>query len=103
MNKFCFRNKNISFKFCYPNDSTFYFIFGERELFDSKKNEYVIQLKYHITEDKWITEIWLEDEPTCIYVNELTKINTDEYITEQEIEDIKEFAKQFIRLRKKNI
>lgn len=94
MDKLNFRNKEISYAYGWADDETFGFDFGDGEFVDSDNMEYFIRFEYNQTHNEWVIEIWWE----CSYanINELDKSIADAYITEQEIEEIKDFAKKFM-------
>lgn len=92
--KFNFREKEISYSYEWFDEDTFGFDFGDGDFTDSEDMDYFIRLEYHVSDDEWIAEIWWEDE--SIGIDELDKSDADEFITEQEIAEVKEFAKQFV-------
>lgn len=94
MNKFNFRNQEVSYTTSWSDDDTFGFDFGDGEFTDSEDMDYFIRFEYHVADNEWVIEIWWEDEN--ISIDELDKSDADEFITEQEINEVKEFAKQFI-------
>lgn len=90
-----FRNKEVFFMYNWLDDDTFTLDFGDGEFVDSEENNYFIHIEYHVTDNKWIIEIWWEDDN--ISIDELDKINADEYVTEQEIKEIKALVEQLMK------
>lgn len=90
--KFDFRDQKITFDYNWLDDDTFIFQFGDDQLTDSDGLEYFIHFEYHLADDEWIVEIFWDDDATEVIGFD----GSDEYITEQEIEQVKEFAKQFM-------
>lgn len=95
MNKFKFRNEEVSYMCAWSDSDTFGFDFGDGEFTDSENMDYFIRFEYHVKEDEWIVEIWWEND--SINIDELDKSDADDFITEQEIEEVKEFARQLIK------
>lgn len=91
--RFNFRGQEISYQWNWLDNNTFIFQFGDGEFIDLE-SEYFIHFEYHTEDNEWIIEIWWEDD--SINVNELDKCDADKYITEKEIEKVKEFIKQFM-------
>lgn len=91
--KLDFRNSKVSYHVCGPINNEFAFVIGDREFKDLEGDFYAIQMVYRKTDDTWIAEIWFDDDPICLRVGESPKTITDRYITEEEIEELKE---QFI-------
>lgn len=90
---FNFRGQEISYQWNWLDDDTFVFQFGDGEFHDAD-GDFFIHFEYHVTDNEWIIEVWWEDDN--IDINELDKFDADEFITEQEIEEVKKFAKQFM-------
>ena len=91
INKFDFRKKKLSDSWNWIDNDTFVFQFGDEE-FKDLESDYFIHFKYHKENNEWIVSVWWENDNEVIGFN-----GSDEYITEQEIEEVKEFAKQFMR------
>lgn len=89
-----FRGEKVSYGWAWDDADTFGFDFGDGDFTDSEGDEYFIRLEYHVADDEWIVEIWWEDV-NVINVNEVSF--ADDYITKDEIEKVKEFAKQFMK------
>lgn len=94
MNKFNFRNQEVSYMHSWSDDDTFGFDFGDGEFTDSEGMDYFIRFEYHVANNEWVVEIWWEND--SINIDELDKSDADEFITEQEIEEVKKFAKKFM-------
>ena len=90
-----FRNEEVSCMYGWLDNDTFGFDFGDGEFVDSEGDDYFIHIEYHVTDNKWIVEIWWEDDN--IDIEELDKIDADEYITEQEIREVKTLAEQLMK------
>jgi hypothetical protein len=83
-----FRGKKVSYGYSWSDDDTFGFDLGDGEFVDSEDLEYFIRLEYHDDDGKWIVEIWWEDN--SINIEELDVSDANEYITRDEIEEVKE-------------
>lgn len=90
-----FRNEEVSCMYGWSDDDTFRFDFGDGEFVDSEENDYFIHFEYHISDNKWIVEIWWEDD--SIGIDELDKVDADEYITKQEIKEIKALVEKLMK------
>lgn len=101
MEKLNFRNQEVSYIYHWLDDDTFIFDFGDGEFTDSENLAYFLHLEYHVKDNEWVIEIWWEDD--TLGIDELDKMDSDEYITEQEVEEVKEFAKKFIDMKKGDI
>lgn len=84
-----FRGQAILYYVYFLDCVTFILYFGEDVFVDSKGDKYFIHLEYHLDENKWVTEICFEDE--TVLIDDF--INPDEYITCDEIEEIKRIAR----------
>ena len=80
-----FRGRYIPFYITWADSVTFTMQIGEGEFEDSAGEHYFIQFEYHINEKKWIVAIYWDLE--YAYIEELE--NADEYITQEEIKEIK--------------
>lgn len=80
-----FRGRYIPFYITWVDSVTFTMQIGEGEFEDSAEEHYFIQFEYHINEKKWIVAIYWDLE--YAYIEELE--NADEYITQEEIKEIK--------------
>lgn len=90
INKFDFRKKKISYSWNWIDNDTFVFQFVDGE-FKDLESDYFIHFEYHKADNEWVISVWWEDDNEVIGFD-----GSDEYITKQEIEEVKEFAKQFI-------
>lgn len=91
LSKFDFRNKQVSYDYRWLDDDTFIFEFGDGEFVDSEGYDYFIHFEYHVSDDKWIIEVFWDSDSEIVGFD-----GSDEYITGQEVEEVKKFVKQFI-------
>lgn len=91
--RFNFRGREILYQCHWDDDNIFVFQFGDGE-FTDLASEYFIHFEYHLEDNKWVIEVWWEDDN--IDIKELDKCDTDKYITENEIEEVKKYAKKFM-------
>ena len=92
--KIKFRDKEIFYNYHWIDENTFIFDFGDGEFVDSEEHDYFIHFEYHLDNDKWIVEIWWEDDN--LNIDEFDESDADEYIMEHEIEEVIEFAEQLL-------
>lgn len=95
MKTILFRENEIP---CYINwldDVTFVFWFGEEIFTDSKGDNYFIHFEYHLAEKESVIEIFWEEDSALL--NDIK--NSDEYITADEIENIKSIAEKEMKDR----
>lgn len=89
--RFMFRGRATGCDHVWLDDDTFVFQFGDGEFTDPEGRDYFIHLEYHVQDNEWVTEVFWEDSSEPAGFD-----GSEEYITEREIEEIKEFAKQFM-------
>ena len=84
-----FRGRDISYSCEWLDNDTYVFQFGEGEFSDSEGDDYFLRFEYHVSDEEWVIEIWWELDN--IDISELDRFDSDEYITKQEIEEVKKF------------
>ena len=89
LDDFIFRGQKTSNEYKWLNTDTLVFDFGDGEFTDSEENDYFLHFEYHVADNKWIIEIWWEDDN--IDILELDECDADEYITREEIKRVKSF------------
>lgn len=87
--KIIFRGKELDYLCDWLDHITFRFEFGVGVFTDSEGDDYFIHCEYHADDDRFIFEAWFEYD----YINIKDK---PEYITEKEMEYIKDIMKQKI-------
>lgn len=105
---FCFRENEIAYSLDWNNDIlTFQFwVCNDTgsfcEYIDSLPIKYHIVFNYYKSSDKW--EVIIEDEreihvwndSSDIHIEDMDNYNTNNYITQEEIKEIKDFIKEMI-------
>ena len=95
MKTILFRGSEIPYYINWLDDVTFVFWFGEEIFTDSEGDNYFIHFEYHLDENEWVIEIfWEEDSALLSDIK-----NSDEYITADEIENIKFIAEKEMKDR----
>lgn len=95
MKPFIFRNQKVGYDCSWSDEDTFGFDFGDGEFVDSEGNGYFIRFEYHVSDDEWIVEVWWEND--FVNINNLSLSDADEYITVQEIQEVKNFAAEIFK------
>lgn len=86
------KGKEVSCMHHWLDDNTFVFDIGDGDLTDSNGEDYFIHAEYHTDEDKFVFEIWWEDD-YYLDVNDCQ----EELLTEHEMEVIKEVMLNLMR------
>lgn len=95
MKTILFRENEIPYYINWLDDVTFVFWFGEEIFTDSEGYDYFIHFEYHLDEKDWVIEIFWEEEFALL--DDIK--NSDEYITADEIENIKSIAEKEMKDR----
>lgn len=90
-NIFRFRGLDVSYDYCWRDNDTFIFQFGDGELKEENGDSYFIHFEYHLSDDEWVITIWWENDNAPIGFE-----GSEKYINEGEVEWIKSFASKFI-------
>ena len=91
LEKFLFRGQMVSYMYNWSDEDTYGFDFGDGEFKDSEGLDYFIHLEYHVADDEWIVEVFWEASAEALGFE-----GSDEYLTEEEKEEVIAYAKQFI-------
>lgn len=78
MSTFYIKDKEVSCNYLWRDVITFVFDIGDGDLVDSDGDNYFIHVEYHVDTDKYVYEIWWDDE----YLN-LDECK-EEFLTKQE-------------------
>lgn len=85
------KDKEVSCSYIWKDVNVFALDIGDGDLTDSVGDDYFIHVEYYTDEDKFVFEIWWEDE--YLNLNECQ----EEFLTEREKEVIKEVMWHLMR------
>ncbi len=57
-----FMGKQYHYDGNYIDDATYIFDFGDGEMADEDGDNMFIHMEYHGDEDRWVTEVWFDDD-----------------------------------------
>lgn len=85
------KNKEVSFSYIWKDTNIFAIDIGDGDLTDNDGDDYFIHVEYYTNEDKYVFEIWWEDE--YLNLNECK----EEFLSEHEKEVIQEVMYHLMR------
>ena len=95
-----FNNQTVGYVFSgwRDDDEVFLFDFGDSELVDRDGDDYYVHLEYHSEENRWVEEIWWEDE--YLSFGEWTGANNQ---LRHDLDEIEEMLKKTLAMSENTI
>lgn len=78
--KFIFKGEDISYNYCWLDSDTFVFEFGDGKFIDTDGDNYFFHCEYHLSNKKYLFEIWWEDDIKFADINCMSNSEKEEII-----------------------